>query len=98
MGVGPTPIGAAFVGDSMYINMLYTSGLLGFCIFFGILMSSIFINGVKKNVTAIMCGLTIILGGFAAPIHLNILSVAFLVYIFSKAELNGDKLINKKID
>ncbi|MCQ6523663.1 MULTISPECIES: hypothetical protein [Bacillus] len=94
-GVGPSKIGDAFVGDSMYINILYTSGILGFCIFFGVLMSSLFINSIKKNATAIMCSLTIILGGFAAPIHLNIVSVAFLAYIFSKAELNGAELIKK---
>ncbi|OFD36885.1 hypothetical protein [Bacillus mycoides] len=95
-GVGPTPIGDAFVGDSMYINILYTSGILGLFIFLGILISSVFINGIKKNVTVIMCGVAIVLGGFAAPIHLSIVSVSLLAYIFSRAELSGNELINKK--
>lgn len=86
-GVGPTPIGDAFVGDSMYISILYMSGIIGLFLFLGILISAIVINLIEKDTIAVLCGLVILLGGLAAPIDLSIISAPLIAYIFSKVEL-----------
>lgn len=87
LGVGPTPIGDAFVGDSMYISILYMSGIIGLFLFLGILISAIVINLIEKDTIAVLCGLVILLGGLAAPIDLSIISAPLIAYIFSKVEL-----------
>lgn len=97
LGVGPTPIGNAFVGDSMYVNILYTSGTVGILIFFGILIPAIFTNLIKRNVTGLLCSVAILLGGLAAPIHLNIISVSLIAYIFSRAESSRISLVYEKV-
>lgn len=93
-GVGPTPIGDAFVGDSMYISILYMSGIIGLFLFLGILISAIVISLIEKDTIAVLCGLVILLGGLAAPIDLSIISAPLITYIFSKVELiRGERMI-----
>lgn len=88
IGVGSKSFENVFSGDSMYIGLMYSTGILGTSLYIVIILISTIRNIKLKHVTAVLCAIAIILAGFAAPIQLNILSVSLLAYIFSKSEMD----------
>jgi len=94
VGVGPIQVGGVFIGDSMYVGILYTTGILGFLIYFGIFTLGM-INVIRKRKTvAILCGIAFLLAGLAAPIQLGNISAVFMAYLFADAELKKTNVVN----
>lgn len=85
-GVGGTPLGNDFIGDSMYLEVMYSTGIIGIIIYFSALIRASITNLKLRNVTALLCFIAICLGGFAAPVQLHFISVSLLAYMFSNAE------------
>lgn len=86
IGVGSTAIEDVFIGDSMYIVILYNTGIVGFLLYFEILISATLKNLVNKRSTALLCCVAVCLAGLAAPVHLHVISAPVIAYIFQKAE------------
>ena len=94
-GVGPNEVNGAFLGDSMYIVVLYTTGILGILVYFGIIASAM-INVIRKRRTiAIFSGVAFLLAGLAAPVHINKISAVFIAYLFSNAEIRKITRVNE---
>ncbi len=75
-----------FIGDSMYIVLLLTSGLLGTIYFLGVLLSATIKNFKLMNTTGTLCFISLCIAGLAAPVHIGVESAIILAYIFSIAE------------
>jgi hypothetical protein len=86
LGVGGTSLFGDFMGDSMYIGILYSTGVLGFLVYFSTLFGSALKNLKLRNITALLSLIAICLSGLGVPIHLDIISVSFLTYMFSISE------------
>ncbi|WP_027631123.1 hypothetical protein [Ruminiclostridium cellobioparum] len=86
IGVGGTPIGDDFTGDSLYISILYSTGILGLITYFSILIGSTVKNLKLRNTTALLCFIAFCLAGLAAPIGLDIVTMPVIAYMFCKSE------------
>ena len=83
------------MGDSMYIGVLYTTGILGILVYFGIIASAM-INVIRKRRTiAIFSGVAFLLAGLAAPVHIDTISAVFIAYLFSNAEIRKITRVNE---
>ncbi|WJY26414.1 hypothetical protein [Sporosarcina trichiuri] len=86
IGVGKISISDIFIGDSMYIDLIYTSGIIGLAVYFSILLSATLWNIRFRNTTAVFCVAALCLAGTGAPVQFEILSAILIAYVFSKAE------------
>lgn len=85
IGVGATALDNNFTGDSMYVNIIYNTGLIGAAIFFINFIWAGINNFRFKNITAFFCFTSICLAGLAAPVQFDIITAAFMAYIFYKS-------------
>ena len=86
IGVGSKSFKDVFIGDSMYVRLMYETGIIGTGIYLMILVSTIIKNIRYRNITALLCTIAICLAGFAIPVQSNIISIPLLAYIFCKSE------------
>lgn len=86
IGVGAKLFDGVFTGDSMYVGLMYNTGILGTSLYFIILIVSSIRNIKYKHLTALLCAIAIILVGFAAPIQFDILSAPLLAYLYTESE------------
>lgn len=85
-GVGLTNVNNTFAGDSMYINILYTTGLIGLVVLIAIMFSPTISIIKARNGTSIMILMSFLMAGFAAPVHVEIIALPFVAYIIVAAE------------
>jgi len=98
IGVGTISIKDVFTGDSMYIDLIYTSGIVGLLIYFKILLGATIRNIKYGNTTAVLGIFAICLAGIGAPIQFDILSAILISYLFTKAEKSKFTKNNKFSD